>query len=129
MIDHHMVVADDDGELSDIIRFCGEGLGFKVHTAATGEAFKDCLKDCDPTVILLDIVMPDTDGNQLLMWLIERGETAPIIVMTGYDHQYIDTAATIGTSGGLNMLGTLNKPFSLDDLEALIKPLLPAQAS
>ena len=126
MIAHHMIVADDDRELSDILRLCGEGLGFKVHTAATGEAFKSCMTECDPAVIVLDIVMPDTDGNQLLMWLIERGETAPIIVMTGYDSQYIDTATLIARTGGLNMLGTLNKPFSLDELESLIKPLLDA---
>lgn len=126
MIEHHMIVADDDRELSDILRICGEGLGFKVHTAATGDAFKSCMTECDPSVIVLDIVMPDTDGNQLLMWLIERGETAPIIVMTGYDGQYIDTATLIARTGGLNMLGTLNKPFSLDELETLIKPLLDA---
>lgn len=123
MTESYLIVADDDRDFADIIKFSAEGLGFNVLTAHSGAEFKEAMVKCDPAVILLDIVMPDGDGNQLLMWLIERGETAPIIVMTGYDDQYSSVASTIGEAGGLNMLGSLNKPFSLDELEHLLQPL------
>jgi CheY-like chemotaxis protein len=129
MPESYLIVADDDRELTNIVRFCAEGLGYTVKAAHSGLEFQDAMRQCDPAAIVLDIVMPDGDGNQLLMWLIERGETAPIIVMTGYDAQYAEIASTIGESGGLNMLGKLNKPFSLDQLEAMLKSALETQTS
>jgi DNA-binding response OmpR family regulator len=128
MPEKHLIVADDDRELADIVRYCAEGMGFTVLSAHSGREFKEAIRQCDPSAIVLDIVMPDGDGNQLLMWLIERGETAPIIVMTGYDAQYAEIASTIGVAGGLNMLGRLNKPFPLDALESMLKPILDTEA-
>jgi DNA-binding response OmpR family regulator len=119
-----MIIADDDLEFSEVLRIFGESLGFNVRTAADGDAFKAILAQCDPDIIMLDIVMPDTDGNQLLMWLIDRGETAPVIIMTGFDARYIDVAEVIGSEGGLNMLSTLRKPFALDDLENMLRPIV-----
>jgi DNA-binding response OmpR family regulator len=121
-----MIIADDDLEFTEMLRIFGESIGFNVRTAADGNTFKTILTQCDPDVIMLDIVMPDTDGNQLLMWLSERGETAPVIMMTGYDGRYSEVAEVIGTGGGLNMLNTLQKPFNLNDLESVLRPIAKA---
>ena len=84
------------------------------------DAFKRAYETFAPTLIVLDIVMPRTDGIELIKWLIERGATASIIVASGYNALYAKMAATLGSDRGLSV-SFLDKPFKIDALRDAIR--------
>lgn len=62
-------------------------------------------------VILCDLQMPGTDGVETLRLLAERNISCPIVLVSGTDPGVLASAAQMGASRGLNMIGTLHKPF------------------
>lgn len=123
-----MILIDDDPDFAEVIRLYSESLGFDVECPANGQAFKRALEAKKPDIILLDIVMPDVEGTELLLWMVDRKDTSAVITMSGYDKQYTAVAEVICTRGGLNLLGQLGKPFPLAELGELLQPVLKINA-
>ena len=69
-----------------------------------------------PTVIILVMVMPGVAGVELINWLAAEKCTAKIIVVTGFNPQYIELAEDLGGAKGLAQITTLTKPVALTDL-------------
>jgi EAL domain-containing protein (putative c-di-GMP-specific phosphodiesterase class I) len=107
---------DDDVEIVGILREIGEQAGFSVTTAATATAFKESLKLLRPGVIVLDLQMPGTDGVQMLRWLGDERVDAGVLLVSGMDARTIASAERYATGRGLRVLGTLQKPFTPDEL-------------
>ncbi len=116
----YMIVVDDDRELAEIARFCGEEQGFEVGLAKNGKEFQRAMEKRLPDVIVLDLVMPEIEGTELISWMIQKELFAPVILMSGFDDLYIKSARMLGEKGGVKILGELKKPFSLTDLELLL---------
>ena len=82
------------------------------------------MQEFQPTVVVLDLQMPGADGIELLRYLGERGSKAQVLVASGMDQRVLATAQQIGTAQGLSMLGALQKPILLADLEATLRQCL-----
>lgn len=119
-----LMVVDDDPKMLDVVAEVGELSGFKVLALSSVADFQQAWAENAPSVIVMDIVMPDMDGNELLMWLGERKYRAPIILMSGYDGKHLGLAECLGTTYGDTIIGKLAKPFKINDLEALLKKAL-----
>ncbi|MDT8369671.1 MAG: ATPase, T2SS/T4P/T4SS family [Longimicrobiales bacterium] len=80
-----VLVVDDDEKVRAGLRKVLEANGFRVATAADGEAALLALHDLRPAVILLDVLMPGMDGFQVSRRLQEEDElrNIPIIFLTG----------------------------------------------
>ncbi|HIJ45578.1 MAG TPA: response regulator, partial [Rhodospirillaceae bacterium] len=85
-----LIVVDDELEMAEFIETAGLSLGFEVRIATSAEGFQKIWAEAEPSAIVMDIVMPDMDGIELLQWLVERKCTVPIILMSGYDGKYLD---------------------------------------
>ena len=84
------------------------------------------MQEFQPTVVVLDLQMPGADGIELLRYLGERGSKAQMLVASGMDQRVLATAQQIGKAQGLQMLGALQKPILLADLEATLRQCLRA---
>ena len=82
------------------------------------------MQEFQPTVVVLDLQMPGADGIELLRYLGERGSKAQVLVASGMDQRVLATAQQIGEAQGLQMLGALQKPILLADLEATLRQCL-----
>ena len=78
---HRIVVVDDDPVLRAILRGHLEEAGYRVAEAADGDALLDALPRLDPTLVLLDVKLPGTNGFDLLRSIRARSEV-PIIMVT-----------------------------------------------
>ena len=86
------------------------------------------MQDFQPTVVVLDLQMPGADGIELLRYLGERGSKAQVLVASGMDQRVLATAQQIGKAQGLAMLGALQKPILLADLELMLRQCLRADS-
>ena len=111
-----LLIVDDEPDVRQLVRDVAEPMGWTVTEASSGRELMDRYTAVVPDAILLDIIMPDMDGIEVLNWLAEQRTSARIAVMTGYSATYTEVASALGTSQGLNIAHNLHKPFSIADL-------------
>jgi CheY-like chemotaxis protein len=122
MAKQRLLVCDDEEALGRFVRNVTEPLGYEVCLTTSGEELIARYDAFVPTIILLDMVMPDMDGNEVILWLARRGCAARLIIMTGYHPQYADHARILADFRGIGSVATLRKPFGIDDLLAALGP-------
>ena len=115
-----VLVVDDDPEmLANVERILGE-LDCNLLTAADGaSALTEAEGDAAPDLLILDRMLPDADGVELLGHLRARGVTAPAIIITA--HPSFETAVE---ALGLQAGHYLQKPFAPDELLSRVRELL-----
>lgn len=107
-----VLVVDDDPGLQGLFYALLGRAGFSVDSAPNGRQAFECLKRGSYSVILLDLMMPDVNGFELL----ERiGRDSPallrrVIVMTGAAQRIVESVDTS------QVWGLIRKPFDIDDL-------------
>lgn len=119
-----LLVIDDQPDLCEFISEAAIALGFESLGVTDPEAFRRAVQEFQPTVVVLDLQMPGADGIELLRYLGERGSKAQVLVASGMDQRVLATAQQLGRAQGLNMLGALQKPILLADLEAMLRQCL-----
>ena len=76
-----VLVADDEPRITKLVSLALREEGFRVVTATGGEEALRKAEEVRPDVILLDIVMPDLDGIEVMRQLRER-RPVPVILLT-----------------------------------------------
>ena len=118
MTDRRLLVVDDEPEFGEFVRKVAAGSGFEVEVTSNAAAFKKVYDAFDPTVIVLDVVMPEVDGMELVQWLAKRKSTVHLVVVTGYNHS--ELAWKLGEVQGLRSVTNLAKPVALAELRAAL---------
>lgn len=80
-----VILVDDDRDLVAIVKALLEPKGFRVEGAYSGKEALDLLKGEKPHLVILDIVMPEMDGFEVLTRIKEERETSsiPVIMLSG----------------------------------------------
>ncbi len=91
-----------------------------VCVTTNAKHFKESFHSFDPTVIVMDIVMPEVDGIELIEWLSQNECKARVILVTGFNPHYADATQKLGEARGMMSVTTLTKPVSLADLKAVL---------
>jgi two-component system cell cycle sensor histidine kinase/response regulator CckA len=118
------LVADDDPTVAAVVGYALKGLGFALDTAATGaEATARFVADPGRyDLAVLDLVMPDGDGRDVLRAVRARRPGMPVILISGYTEQQVDDLEFNDT------LAFLHKPFRAVDLTAVVRRILTRTA-
>jgi CheY-like chemotaxis protein len=79
-----IMVVDDNPDIITIVKTILEGKGYNVLSASSGQELLDLLKTHKPDLIILDIMMPEMDGLEVLTHLKNGSDTAtvPVILLT-----------------------------------------------
>jgi CheY-like chemotaxis protein len=79
-----IMVVDDNPDIITIVKTILEGKGYQVLSASSGQELLNLLTDRKPDLIILDIMMPEMDGLEVLGRLKAVTETAaiPVILLT-----------------------------------------------
>lgn len=111
-----LLVIDDDPDVCNFVRKVAEGSGFQVLTAANASSFKQAFRSFQPSLIVLDLVIPGTDGVELLRFLSQENCKASILVVSGADKRVVLTTERLGEAQGLKMIGHVEKPIRIEAL-------------
>ncbi|MGB3909055.1 MAG: response regulator transcription factor [Pseudolysinimonas sp.] len=117
------LVVDDEASLGELLRMALRYEGWEVQTAANGQDAIALARTFSPDVIVLDIMLPDVDGLQVLRRLREAGSEAAVLFLTAKDA--VDDRVAGLTAGGDDYV---TKPFSLDEVVARLRGLLRRSA-
>ncbi|MES0326555.1 MAG: response regulator [Gammaproteobacteria bacterium] len=115
-----LLIVDDEPEMGDFATFAGEVSGYEVVTMSSGKEFQEAYLLLSPSLILMDVAIPDIDAIGLLEWLSSAGNRAPILLMSGHGDYMLNWARTVGTDLGMSIIDTLSKPIALEDLEKVL---------
>ncbi|WP_414839406.1 response regulator YycF [Carnobacterium sp. TMP28] len=110
-----ILVVDDEKPISDIVKFNLVKEGYEVFTAYDGEEALEQVKEVEPDLILLDLMLPKIDGLEVCRE-IRKTHDMPIIMVTAKDSE-IDKV--LGLELGADDYVT--KPFSNRELVARVK--------
>lgn len=117
-----VLLIDDEIAYAKVI---GEALkkhGFEVVIAGNAGEALELFQQTKPSLILLDVMMPEIDGLTLLKWLREHSEQEDLpIHIVSAKAQEADKQAAL--KAGAN--GFIAKPFSLDELLQAVSSYLP----
>jgi two-component system, OmpR family, response regulator len=123
-----LLVVDDEPFLRDAVAASLRFLGFEVTTADTGTGALRLARSRPFDLVVMDVMLPDTDGFEVVRRLRGEGSRVPVIFLTARDTQ--DDKVIGLTLGGDDYL---TKPFGLEELAARIRSVLrrsrPAAAS
>ena len=114
-----ILVVDDESAITDLLAMALRYEGCEVRSASTGHTAVRVAKEFDPDVVVLDVMLPDLDGLEVLRRLRGRGTDVPVLFLTARD-AVEDRIAGL-TAGGDDYV---TKPFSLEEVVARLRALL-----
>mgnify|MGYP000207979789 CR=1 FL=1 len=116
---YKILIVDDEQSILDMLKLQLEFEGYSVYTAGNAAEALDKLSNC-PDIILLDIMMPQMNGLEVLEKIKEKNENQKVIMMTAYST--LDKVLKSHKEGATNYV---MKPFdSLQHLEKKIIDIL-----
>ena len=114
-----VLVVDDEASLSDLLQMALRYEGWEIKTAADGSSAIATARDFRPDAVVLDIMLPDIDGLQVLQRMRADGNDVPVLFLTAKDS--LDDRIAGLTAGGDDYV---TKPFSLEEVVARLRGLI-----
>ena len=117
-----ILVVDDEENITFLLDSALRHFGFEVRMAATGRGALAEIQAFDPDVVLLDVMLPDLDGFEVVRRMRQDGSKVPVLFLTARDA--VDDKVRGLTLGGDDYV---TKPFSLEEVVARIQVILRRQ--
>lgn len=111
----NILIVDDNRDVRDTIRNALEEEGFATSTAGSGQTLFSRLEGQNPDLILLDLMLPDENGLNLLSQIRQKSN-APVIIVSGKG-DLVDKV--LGLEMGAE--DYISKPFQIKELVARVK--------
>lgn len=116
----HVLVVEDDDAITKLLRIVLEQNGYVVRVATTAANAITSMQDEPPSLVLLDLGLPDGHGFDVLRWVrTDAGLSTPVIVLTAYrQDENVARAFDLGAND------FVAKPFRPKELVSRIQRVL-----
>ncbi|GEM_PF-891416 len=117
-----MIVEDEEG-IRELFRRNLEGAGWNIVEADNGKTALDQLEKNTPSLILLDLMMPEMDGFEFMEHLRsqKRWESIPVVVITAKDLTQLERQSLNGKVVNILQKGAVTSSQLIDEIQSVIK--------
>ena len=118
---YKIFVVEDDENIREIVIYALKSAGYQAYGYETGEEFLKAINEGLPTLVLLDIMLPENDGLMILRKLrsMPKTQKLPIIMLTAKDSEYDKVKGL-----DLGADDYITKPFGVMELIARVGAVL-----
>lgn len=120
-----LLVVDDEIEFARYVATVAAELGLEVETVNHARLFQKAYEKNEPDAVLLDMVMPEMDGIELVNWLGGRRSQVHLFIVTGYNPKYVEMAEVLGSQSSFRSITKLQKPLRSAELRKALRGVLP----
>lgn len=106
-----ILIVDDDENFTTVTAAFLENQGYRIQTAGTGQKALETISSERPEIVLLDLILPDTEGTEILKKIRQIDRSLAVITVTGYGDEH--RAVNVMKAGSCDYL---TKPFKFEDL-------------
>ena len=114
-----LLVLDDDPDMCALVVSAATSAGYQAASSTDFGGFTASLAP-DTSVVVLDLMMPEVDGIQVLRYLSSQNYASDIILISGYDKKVLKVAGQLAEALGLNIRASVQKPVSLTSLRKIL---------
>lgn len=112
MTELKVLILDDNTLTARAIANVAEFIGLTAKVTSDFQSFLNTINEWQPQYLIIDLIMPDMDGVEVLGELGRMQIDAQLIITSGAGQQLLHAAARSAGAHGLNVLGILPKPFN-----------------
>ena len=123
-----LLLIDDEPALAAFVASAAQESGYQASIGTNEGDFRRQFHEQRPDAVALDLGMPGMDGVELLRFLAGASFGGPVLIISGFDRRVLDSAFRLGQALGLRMVGPLEKPTRLEELEEVLREVRPAPA-
>ena len=123
MSERTILIVDDEPIVRDVVARYLERDGYAIVEAADGDDARARIEASSPTLVVLDVMLPGTDGLTLCRWIRERGDIPVIMLTARGDEADRIVALDLGADD------YVTKPFSPRELAARVRSVLRRTAA
>jgi CheY-like chemotaxis protein len=127
-----LLVIDDQAGINAAVMRVATELGLQAMAVREPLKATEAFINFAPDLVLLDMIMPEKDGIELLDEMMLTGLPTKFVIMSGYGDSYLRLAQGVATFHGVKHVAVLRKPFRREELEAMLCAMLgigPAPAA
>ncbi len=115
-----LLVVEDEVEIGRLIARVAEKAGYSVTVLTDSTKFKEVFKEFKPSVVTIDILMPEVDGIELIQWIGQLKSELPVVIISGADPLFTDLAKLLASASGAHQVHYLPKPLDLRALTGIL---------
>jgi excisionase family DNA binding protein len=117
-----VLLVDDDEKVRELVRVNLEFEGYRVREAGSAEEGLSAIEEAKPDLVLLDVMMPQTDGWEMLRKIQEQygAGAIPVVMFSGKVDEH---ALQLASTGGAHAF--VGKPFDMQQLIDQTKQIAP----
>jgi len=113
-----ILVVDDEPTIAELLSDALAFEGYQVGVASTGAEALEQVRNFRPDLVMLDVMLPDFDGNEVCRRLRNQGDHVPVMFLTARD-AVEDKVMGLGLGDDY-----VTKPFSIEELTARVGAIL-----
>jgi EAL domain-containing protein (putative c-di-GMP-specific phosphodiesterase class I)/CheY-like chemotaxis protein len=124
-------VLDDDPHIAGMVSRMLVASGFTARQFTAPTPFLSEVNNSKPELVILDVALGQVDAVDIIRQLETISYKGRVLLISGRAQEILSEVERIGARHGLSMLGSINKPFHVHQLQTALKgldqPFLPAQ--
>jgi EAL domain-containing protein (putative c-di-GMP-specific phosphodiesterase class I)/ActR/RegA family two-component response regulator len=117
------LIVDDEEGIRHFVQHVAESVGLATVQASGGAEALTVLKTLTPSIVIMDMQMPNGDGVQLIQGIAGLGIKSTVVILSGGDHRLLDVTNEIARQRGVEIGATLQKPVRFNDLRQCLSTL------
>lgn len=118
----HILYLDDEPRMESTLRRLVQRQGHDFEFCASIKACKAVVAAQVPDLLLLDLGLGQESGLDVIEWLADEQISLPVVFLSGYGDDLLDTAQRIAKSRGVEIRGLVSKALLASDLMPLLDP-------